>query len=232
MTYRLHLRRAALRLISSPLPSLTFAQRSITSFAKRTPLSARPATQLTWQKRWASGEAEAREHEAADEDAETPISQLQPTPEEEVENAIHEDNAAVEGETTMASATEENAANAQVRESEDYTRDAEPAESSFVDSALDSVKSAASNVVEGAQEFVASATGGAGASSASGNDTRSPKESGRPGYAPNTPKPTVYVGNLFFDVTESDLMKEFSRFGKVDKCIVMRDNRGLSKGYV
>ena len=219
MIYRLHLRRAALRLVSSSSPSLTFTQRSITSFAKRTPLSARPAAQLTWQKRWASGEAEAREQEAADENAETPISQLQPTPEEEVENAIHEDNAAVESETTMASATEEHA---QVSESEDYTRDGEQAEPSVVDSAVDSMKSAASNMYQGAQDLAAGVTGAAGASSGSA----------RPGYAPNAPKPTIYIGNLFFDVTEADIMKEFSKFGKVNKVTVMRDNRGLSKGYV
>ena len=45
-------------------------------------------------------------------------------------------------------------------------------------------------------------------------------------------KPTIYVGNLFFDVTETDLVKEFARFGTVSRCKVVRDSRGLSKGYV
>jgi nucleolin len=43
-------------------------------------------------------------------------------------------------------------------------------------------------------------------------------------------KPTLYIGNLFFDVTETDLIKEFARFGTVDKCKIVRDARGLSKG--
>lgn len=45
-------------------------------------------------------------------------------------------------------------------------------------------------------------------------------------------KPTIYIGNLFFDVTETDLVKEFARFGTVTKCRIVRDSRGLSKGLV
>lgn len=47
---------------------------------------------------------------------------------------------------------------------------------------------------------------------------------------PPSPKSTCYVGNLFFDVTENDLTKEFGRFGTVKKARVIRDARGLSKG--
>jgi RNA recognition motif-containing protein len=46
------------------------------------------------------------------------------------------------------------------------------------------------------------------------------------------PKSTIYIGNLFFDVTENDLVKELSRFGTITKCRLIRDSRGLSKGYV
>ncbi|KAL2436353.1 hypothetical protein ABEF95_008866 [Exophiala dermatitidis] len=44
-------------------------------------------------------------------------------------------------------------------------------------------------------------------------------------------KPTLYVGNLFFDVTETDLVKEMARFGTVTRCKIVRDTRGLSKGF-
>jgi len=44
-------------------------------------------------------------------------------------------------------------------------------------------------------------------------------------------KRTLYIGNLFFDVTETDLVKEFARFGSVTKCKIVRDSRGLSKGF-
>jgi len=41
---------------------------------------------------------------------------------------------------------------------------------------------------------------------------------------------TVYVGNLFFDISESELVKEFTQFGAINRCKVIRDDRGLSKG--
>jgi len=58
---------------------------------------------------------------------------------------------------------------------------------------------------------------------------------GYPSTSPQTTlfdrKPTLYIGNLFFDVTETDLIKEFTRFGTVTSAKVIRDARGLSKGY-
>lgn len=68
-------------------------------------------------------------------------------------------------------------------------------------------------------------------------------ETDSPGYTMNTGasrttadhlfdrKRTLYIGNLFFDVTETDLVKEFARFGSVTKCKIVRDSRGLSKGF-
>lgn len=112
-----------------------------------------------YQRRWASDEAEA------------PISKLQPTPEEEVENAIKTEDA--EDAAPVANATEAASVFA-------------PAQSKFGDRAERS----------------------------------------------HQPKETVYVGNLFFDVTEEDLKREMARYGAIRKCRMMRDARGLSKGYV
>lgn len=66
-------------------------------------------------------------------------------------------------------------------------------------------------------------------------ENRSPRDRGDRGdrsafRAPAEPKPTIYVGNLFFDVTESDLEKEFSRFGTIKTIRLIKDVRGLSKG--
>ena len=44
------------------------------------------------------------------------------------------------------------------------------------------------------------------------------------------PKTTVYVGNLFFDVTAEDLRKHFEKFGAVENALIVHDVRGLSKG--
>ncbi|KGO78290.1 Transcription factor, fungi [Penicillium italicum] len=46
-----------------------------------------------------------------------------------------------------------------------------------------------------------------------------------------TPKTTVYVGNLFFDVTAEDLRKHFEKFGAVENALIVHDSRGLSKGF-
>jgi nucleolin len=44
------------------------------------------------------------------------------------------------------------------------------------------------------------------------------------------PTPGIYVGNLLFDVTASDLEKEFEPFGTIKSAIIASDARGLSKG--
>ncbi|CAG8023857.1 unnamed protein product [Penicillium nalgiovense] len=45
------------------------------------------------------------------------------------------------------------------------------------------------------------------------------------------PKTTLYVGNLFFDVTAEDLRKTFEKYGAVENALIVHDARGLSKGF-
>lgn len=121
---------------------------------------------------------------------------MQPTPQEEVENAIHEDNAAAEGtQTSEASKTQI---------SSDHS------EQAAVNNAVHSQSpvSRLTNNVEGEERS---------------SYARTPR-------APATPKESIYVGNLFFDVTENDLQKEFSRFGNIKAVRLIKDVRGLSKG--
>jgi nucleolin len=68
--------------------------------------------------------------------------------------------------------------------------------------------------------------------SAGGNADQFPGANSRLGSVFFEKKPSLYVGNLFFDVTETDLVREFARFGTVNKVKIVRDPRGLSKGYV
>lgn len=49
--------------------------------------------------------------------------------------------------------------------------------------------------------------------------------------APRTPSDTVYMGNLFYDLTAEDLRKHMEQYGTVLKTVIVHDNRGLSKGY-
>lgn len=44
------------------------------------------------------------------------------------------------------------------------------------------------------------------------------------------PKATVYVGNLFYDMTAEDLRTVMERYGVVEYCIIIFDQRGISKG--
>lgn len=45
-----------------------------------------------------------------------------------------------------------------------------------------------------------------------------------------TPNRTVYVGNLYYQVTPEQLQRVFSRFGEIDTVKIVYDNRGLSRG--
>ncbi|KAJ5153829.1 uncharacterized protein N7500_009268 [Penicillium coprophilum] len=45
------------------------------------------------------------------------------------------------------------------------------------------------------------------------------------------PKTTLYIGNLFFDVTAEDLRKHFEKYGAVENALIVHDARGLSKGF-
>ncbi|KAF2088083.1 RNA-binding domain-containing protein, partial [Saccharata proteae CBS 121410] len=44
-------------------------------------------------------------------------------------------------------------------------------------------------------------------------------------------KRTLYIGNLFFEVGEDQVRKEFARFGNIKSSRLITDARGLSKGF-
>lgn len=173
---RLSLRRSALRILTSSPSSFAYKPRTITSLTSSALARSKPATQsLYHQRRWATTGADAEK--AAE--AEAPISELQPTPEEEVENAI-------QTEATEAAAP------------------------------------AAGSAATAEPIAVQRDTRRTGREHLGTTDERSHRIS--------EAKPTIYLGNLFFDVTEDDLSRELARFGTIRKCRLMRDSRGLSKG--
>jgi nucleolin len=47
---------------------------------------------------------------------------------------------------------------------------------------------------------------------------------------PLTPNNTIYVGNLYFEVSEDGLQRHFTPFGPIKKTRIVYDHRGLSKG--
>jgi nucleolin len=44
------------------------------------------------------------------------------------------------------------------------------------------------------------------------------------------PNNTVYVGNLYYEVSADQLKRVFGRFGEIDSVRIIYDNRGLSRG--
>lgn len=212
---RFPLRHAAARLLTSKSIAVSARSRTITTFTSLSQRQPRIAAPLQFQRRWASGEAEAQKEEA-------PVSQLQPTPEEEVENVLqteglnNSDGTAAPSESDAGKAPQiAETANA-TEATEDITNTA--TESQDVQETIDDIPAPAK------KPHIASAlTEGL-------EDKSSKRRSSRPiGEAPQ-PKKTVYVGNLFFDVTEVMLEKEFGRYGVVENVRLIRDARGLSKG--
>jgi nucleolin len=170
-------------------------------------LKAKPSASLSgFQRRWASGEAAAEE--------EAPISKLQPTPQEEVENAIHEDEA--KPETTEAEA-EASSTEAVVQ---DIVEDAPASETAAVDADVEATPIPSEPPAPESQ-------GGWSPGPRASHLDESPADKMK---RIAEPKRTVYIGNLFFDVTEDDLKKELIRFGPIEQLRLLRDGRGLSKG--
>jgi len=205
----LPLRRTALRLLSCPSTSFFAKSRSINTVSPSAlRVTCKPAS-ITFQRRWATGEAEAKQEQ---EDA--PISRLQATPQEEVENAINSDNSA-----ELESTPQPVARPAQAPESDETFESAVNTANEVTSKTFTAVKNAAGQAYDRAAERVGAATGYGGRRERSRESVN------------NEPKPTIYIGNLFFDVTENDLVKELARFGTITKCRLMRDSRGLSKGF-
>ncbi|KAL9029010.1 MAG: hypothetical protein Q9196_002702 [Gyalolechia fulgens] len=120
--------------------------------------------------------------------------------------------AAASPEQTQSSRVPEAAADAPVDEQPSGSWSAQEEQprtlGEFASAAAGTVKQAASNVVNtfGGQDSAFRKTGG-------------------------PPNETVYVGNLFFDVREEDLKREFQKIGPVETVKLIVDNRGLSKGF-
>lgn len=122
------------------------------------------------------------------------------------------------GDNSIAASSGANAAEPQSAESE-HIESSEHGDNATVAGAVRSAANTASTRVSGAAGQVAAA-----ASHAVGSDYS---------LAPETERTkTVYVGNLFFDVKETDLEREFGKAGNVLKTKIIYDQRGLSKGYV
>ena len=91
---------------------------------------------------------------------------------------------------------------------------------------------------EAAQSEPTDASGAAGfdalEAAAAGNSS-GPISAGRGGgrlssTTPPTPTNMVYIGNLYYEVTEEQLKRVFGRFGSILSTKIVFDNRGMSRG--
>lgn len=153
----------------------------------------------------------------------------EPTPQEQVEDIIHSDNAAEYSGSNVEPAHESG---------EGIRTDTAPSVStpgeestSQINAAAQSIKETVHNAAESVAETARNVTG-MGSDNSDREGGRSQNSTRNSSGPVVEPKSTIYIGNLFFDVTENDLSQELARFGTITKCRLIRDSRGLSKGYV
>ena len=127
------------------------------------------------------------------------------------------------GENSIAASQDESSAEysgSSAATSQDHSNTPESADQENHSTVASAVASAAGTATSKVSDAVQSA-----ASTAAGFAT---SRSSR--YSDLPKSPTVYVGNLFFDVTEDRLKQDFSKFGSVKSTKIIYDGRGLSKG--
>ncbi|KAI9825263.1 MAG: hypothetical protein M1832_001297 [Thelocarpon impressellum] len=104
---------------------------------------------------------------------------------------------------------------------------------SAIGSVASGVSSTSSSVAESVAETVEhardSVTEGAAAAAAAVGMSERGRTPGRV-RGPFPPSTNVFIGNLFFSVTEEDLKQLLSRVGNVRRASIVYDQRGLSKG--
>lgn len=213
---RFCLRRVALRTLSAPsiIVQTAAKPRSITTAVQFQFRNPRTSCSSLLQKRLYSDEFKT----PAQRQAENPV-------EPETTSAEPFDVADIQDSNSATSRSNEKIASAN-EHSEDAT----------VASAISSVASnVTSKVSEVAQNAYQRASDAAVSMGASGGSYRRAEDgelaSRRPADNPDlVPSENLYLGNLFFDVTEDDLKREFSKFGTVQSVRLVYDGRGLSKG--
>ncbi|OCK82098.1 RNA-binding domain-containing protein [Lepidopterella palustris CBS 459.81] len=197
------LRRSALRALSTPSTCFITKPRSITTYTPASfKLRQQPWISSSFQRRFASDDATKTEGESAS----------KKSSDESVTEAATESFSQTATEAPIA---ETSAAEVPAESSE---RVSSTEDQSTIASAIHSTKG---NI----QERAVDAFGAVAAATPFGN---------RPVFGqatPNPPNKTLYVGNLFFEVTEDQLQRVFSRFGRISKTTMVYDTRGLSRGF-
>lgn len=208
--------------MSSSVPFLA-KPRSIATVTPSALRLTRPSPRLAFQRRWNSDAVqkeptpEKSEKESAQEKTEEEPTQ-EKTEKEDIPASADQSNSrtvesAAEAATEQPSQT---TVNEVTKSTETATEQASPANTNET---AEKAEVAAASGVESTSEPGTQVNG------TQGGDTRR-----RRFWSPPSPKETIYVGNLFFDVTAEDLKRQMSKYGVVESAKIIHDSRGLSKG--
>ena len=209
-SFRFYLGRAAVRILSKPSVISIYKPRFITTLTP-TPLRLnRSALAYPFQKRFASDEPSERHPALQDQPTQPQAQSAQPFDISEIAE-IQPADAREVPQPEQSNPSEQYDAAAEQSAVEAATGEA-TASSAEAERAISATSQAA----------LAEATAAGLASGSAGADAVTED--------PELRMKQLYVGNLFFDVTEDDLRREFARHGTVTNVKVVYDNRGLSKG--
>ena len=253
------LRRTALRALSTK--STTSGISSSRTFITVRPFLISPKQQWSsslLHRRFASDDAKPSEATTTDETVPEELSEPEQETIEESQTSIRESTDAANQPETAAHAFSETTDAAEHSSSSPSSplQSAEQTASDLARSATETAQEAGESIAEHAQQAqqstletaqqlgqaagaaVGSAAGATQSSDSYNQTPYNPAASGlrREPAAGSTSAPVpskiLYVGNIYFEVREDTLRREFSRFGNIVNCRVVYDNRGLSKGFV
>ena len=202
---------------SSTYNSISLRARCLTTSTPSIPRKYSPTFVSPFQKRFASEDVAA---------------EVETQAEPEADGATE----AQRGENSIAASTSE------MPSPETFTKDTtkaadhqdQSAAASAITSATESVSDTVSNTAQAAVEATDSIRESAtNIGSAFGIGAATPQTArwDKGTQQQDQPQHTLYIGNLFFDVTEDLLRQELSRFGNIKSVKIVHDGRGLSKGY-
>ena len=211
------LRRVSARAILSPITPISSRSRPLSTLRSSILSANRPTSVIQFQRRFASGEVTQAEPEAdgATEAQHGKNSIASSTQESELDDTNDLSNGFESTGLDDVPQELELDETDHVPTSADHENHSSVA--AAVSSAAETVSTKASEATEAAAQFVTGSS-----------DDRQPRST----QSRQDPSGSLYIGNLFFDVTEEALRKEMDRFGPIESVKIVVDGRGLSKGYV
>jgi hypothetical protein len=224
-------RRAAFRALQSPPTSLVLRPRSITTSTRVKLQPSRQWAVTPFQRRFASEEADQST-------AAKTVDEIAAQTEGETSSTV------AEPASTDGTAAEVEAGDVAGKQSsqESLTSEAESAAAEALGSFSQASGSSTESPEMNQELLQPSATSGTAQATQEATTWREPSGpfSTRAAASPSpqasylsppvTPNNTIYVGNLYFEVSEDGLQRHFTPFGPIRKTRIVYDHRGLSKG--